>query len=204
MKKWMIVTFLATVFIVLKLLSPIYFQTREVQPDFLEPPAEILKSHTGDDGMVAVGYDHQEKLFLYQTLDIEITSPDVLLDLYFFPMCPADMKLCSIRMFHLRDSEFLLCTPKLFQENDRQYVYEFGESFQNGDILRLQVLFPLEEKAEKMMGMACYGPSIAVTEDGRQEFSFSMGFTDLQTELFSLLQNKTLFEDHATLILNEF
>ncbi len=54
MKKWMIVTLLATVFIVLKLLSPIYFQTREVQPDFLEPPAEILKSHTGDDGMVAV------------------------------------------------------------------------------------------------------------------------------------------------------
>lgn len=204
MKKWMIVTLLATVFIVLKLLSPIYFQTREVQSDFLEPPAEILKSHTGDDGMVAVGYDHQGKLFLYQTLDIEITSPDVLLDLYFFPMCPEDMKLCSIRMFHLRDSEFLLCTPKLFQENDRQYVYEFGESFQNGDILRLQVLFPLEEKAEKRMGMACYGPSIAVTEDCRQEFSFSMGFTDLQTEIFSLLQNKTLFEDHATLILNEF
>ena len=54
------------------------------------------------------------------------------------------------------------------------------------------------------MEMACYGPSIAVTQDLRQVFSFPMGFTDLQTELFSPGKNKLLFEDRRTLILRPF
>ena len=204
MKKWIIVTLLSAVFIVLEFLSPMDFQTGELQPDLLEPPTEILKSAVCNNGRIAVGYDSQENLLFYQTLDIEMTSPDILLDLSFFPMYPEDIRLCDIRIFHLRDSVFLPCTPKLCQENDRQRIYEFGESFQNGDILRLQVLFPLGKKHEPPMEMACYGPSIAVTQDLRQVFSFPMGFTDLQTELFSPGKNKLLFEDRRTLILRPF
>lgn len=43
MKKWIIVTLLSAVFIVLEFLSPMDFQTGELQPDLLEPPTEILK-----------------------------------------------------------------------------------------------------------------------------------------------------------------
>ena len=106
MKKWIIVTLLSAVFIVLEFLSPMDFQTGELQPDLLEPPTEILKSAVCNNGRIAVGYDSQENLLFYQTLDIEMTSPDILLDLSFFPMYPEDIRLCDIRIFHLRDSAY--------------------------------------------------------------------------------------------------
>lgn len=205
MKKWFLALIFSIAFLLLDFSASVSPQPMDSPPDALAPPQEILESSTFDNGMLAVGYDAQKRLCLYQTLDIPVTAPDILLDLFFYHNDPENMRR-NVRLFHLRDSEYLPCAPALLQENPRQLLYEFDESFQKGDILRVQVSFLLEENTDKSLTAACHGPATTVTENPRKSshFHFPMGFTNLTVDVASPGTNETLFEHSLMLVLKPF
>ena len=136
MKKWIIVTLLSAVFIVLEFLSPMDFQTGELQPDLLEPPTEILKSAVCNNGRIAVGYDSQENLLFYQTLDIEMTSPDILFRFVF--LSDVSGRHSALRYTDLSSAGF--CIPAVYPKSSVRKMTD-SASMNSENPFRMEIFY---------------------------------------------------------------